>query len=114
MNPFTSPLDITQVTSTVTSHGIALGNIATTTNFSAAGKTNTVSPTLDLNLNFDPAALFTLTRVLAVDAGEDPTPLDGIVQVGGIEYISATTADAPPTKREVIPRDNAKRANIFT
>jgi hypothetical protein len=114
VNPFTAALDITQVTSSVTSHGIPLGNIATPTNFSAAGKTSTTSPTLDLNLNFDPAALFTLTRVLAVDAGEDTTQLDGIVQLGGYSYISATTADAPPTKREAILSDNTKRDNIYT
>ena len=114
VNPFTSALDITQVTSSVTSHSINLGTIATATNFTAAGKMSSTSPTLDLNLNFDPPSLFTLTRVLAVDAGEDTTQLDGIVALGGYKYVSATNADAPPTnRREVIPRDNTKR-DIYT
>jgi hypothetical protein len=113
MNPFTSALDITHVTSSVTSHGIHLGTIDTATNFSAAGKTGTTSPNLGLDLNFDPAALFTLTRVLAVDAGEDTAQLDGIVKLGGYSYISATTADAPPKKRKVTPREKTRRDNIY-
>lgn len=114
VNPFTSALDITQVTSSVTSHSINLGTITTATNFTAAGKMSSTSPTLDLSLNFDPPSLFTLTRVLDVDAGEDTTQLDGIVALGGYKYVSATNADAPPTnRREVIPRDNTKR-NIYT
>lgn len=113
VNPFTAALAITQITSTVTSHGISLGNIATTTNFTSAGKSTTTSPQLAFNLNFDPAALFTLTRVLAVEAGEDTTQLDGIVQLGGYSYITATTADAPPSRRELASRELTKR-NIYT
>jgi hypothetical protein len=63
VNPFTAALDITQVMSSVKSHGIALGNIATATNFSAPGKTSSTSPNLNLNLNFDPPALFTLIHI---------------------------------------------------
>jgi hypothetical protein len=114
VNPFTAGLDITQITSSVKSHGITLGTIATATSFTSAGKSSTTSPSLDLNLNFDPAALFTLTRVLAVEAGEDPTQLDGIVKLGGYSYISATNDDAPTKKREVALRDNTKRDNIYT
>jgi hypothetical protein len=73
-----------------------------------------MSPPLALNLNFDPVALFSLTRVLAVDAGEDTAQLDGIVTLGGYTYIPATTADAPPKKRDVAPRDKTKRDNIYT
>lgn len=113
VNPFTAGLDITKITSSVTSHGIALGTIATSTNFTSVGKSTTTSPTLDLNLNFDPAALFTLTRVLAVEAGESITQLDGIVQLGGYQYVASTNADAPPSKREAEPRDLSKR-NIYT
>lgn len=114
VNPFTSSLVISQVTSIVTSHGIFLGKIGGPTNFSAAGKSTTKSPTLGLDLNFDPPSLFTLTRILAVDMGLDPTQLDGIVKLGGYSYVTATTADAPPTRRDVIPRDNIKRSNIYT
>ncbi|KAF7983257.1 hypothetical protein HWV62_22882 [Athelia sp. TMB] len=113
VNPFTAGLDITKITSSVTSHGIALGTIATSTNFTSVGKSTTTSPTLDLNLNFDPAALFTLTRVLAVEAGESTAQLDGIVQLGGYQYVASTNADAPPSKREAEPRDLSKR-NIYT
>lgn len=49
-------------------------------------------------MNFDPAALFTVTRALAVEAGLDPAPLDGIVQLGGIQYLSI--GDQPPVKRQ--------------
>ena len=117
VNPFTAGLSISKITSTVTSHGIPLGNILTTTNFTAAGKTTTTSPDLDLNLNFDPAALFTLTRVLAVDSGLATAQLDGIVALGGYNYVTATTADAPPSsKREVTSEavQLRKRDNIYT
>lgn len=49
-------------------------------------------------MNFDPAALFTVTRALAVEAGLDPAPLDGIVQLGGIQYLNI--ANQPPVKRQ--------------
>lgn len=55
-------------------------------------------------MNFDPNALFTLTRVLAVEAGESTAQLDGIVALGGYHYVSSTSADS---KREwLLPRDN--------
>ncbi|KAF9451269.1 hypothetical protein P691DRAFT_757432 [Macrolepiota fuliginosa MF-IS2] len=97
-NPFTAPLRITRISSTVTSHGIPLGVIETNTDFNSAPHSTTQSPELELNMNFDPAALFTLTRVLAVEAGLDPAPLDGIVQLGGIQYL--TTSGQPPVKRQ--------------
>jgi hypothetical protein len=81
-----------------------LGTIDTTTDFVSAPKSTTQSPTLDLNMNFDPSALFTVTRALAVEAGLDVTPLDGIVQLGGIRYLSITNS-SPSVQR---------RANIFT
>jgi len=55
-------------------------------------------------MNFDPSALFTVTRALAVEAGLDVAPLDGIVQLGGIQYLSIT-GNTPSVQR---------RANIFT
>lgn len=105
VNPFTAGFEITQITSSVTSHGLALGTIQTTTNFSAAGNSTTTSPLLDLNMNFDPPMLFTLTRVLAVQAGLDPAPLDGIVALGGYSYVPSTNADSTPVSR---------RSNIYT
>ncbi|KAG2752775.1 hypothetical protein P692DRAFT_20871091 [Suillus brevipes Sb2] len=66
----------------VTSHGLYLGSINTTMNFNSAGKSTTKSPVL---MNYDPPTLFTLTRVLAVQAGLDPTQLDGIVALGGYQ-----------------------------
>ncbi|KAH7888371.1 hypothetical protein F5I97DRAFT_2002257 [Phlebopus sp. FC_14] len=104
MNPFSSSFSITHILSTVTSHGLNLGSIQTSTNnFSASGKSTTSSPPLDLDMNFDPPTLFTLTRVLAVQAGLDPAPLDGMVQLGGYAYVTATDADEGPV---VSRRDN--------
>jgi hypothetical protein len=105
VNPFTASFDITKISSSVTSHGLVLGSIETTTNFPSAGKSTTTSPPLDLNMNFDPPTLFTLTRVLAVQAGLDPTPLDGVVALGGYSYVTATTTDSTLANR---------RSNIYT
>ncbi|KII92866.1 hypothetical protein PLICRDRAFT_102438 [Plicaturopsis crispa FD-325 SS-3] len=102
-NPFTAGLEITKISSTVSSHGLNLGSIEMNTNFSSPGKQKTTSPLLDLNMNFDPPTLFTLTRVLAVEAGLDVAPLDGIVQLGNIQYVQATSADS---KRSALSRRN--------
>ncbi|KAG5653629.1 hypothetical protein H0H81_011855 [Sphagnurus paluster] len=104
VNPFTAPLEITKISSSVRSFGLLLGTIEATTDFKTAPKATTKSPVLPLNMNFDPATLFTLTRALAVEAGLDVDPLDGIVELGGIKYLSIT-GPAPKLKR---------RANIFT
>ncbi|KAF9222628.1 hypothetical protein BS17DRAFT_802839 [Gyrodon lividus] len=105
VNPFTASFDITKISSSVASHGLVLGFIETSTNFFAPGKSTTTSPPLNLNMNFDPPTLFTLTRVLAVQAGLDPAPLDGIVQLGGYSYVTATDADSTTANR---------RTNIYT
>jgi hypothetical protein len=81
VNPFTAGFDITSISSNVTSHGLYLGSINTATNFNSAGKSTTKPP---VSMNYDPPTLFMLTRVLAVQAGLDPTQLDGIVALGGI------------------------------
>lgn len=101
-NPFTAPLDITNIKSTVKSFGLTLGTIDTSTNFSSTPKSTTQSPVLGLNLNFDPATLFTLTRALAVEAGLDVAPLDGIVQIGGIHYLPISGGYVATSQ----PRDN--------
>lgn len=92
-----------KISSSVTSHGIPLGTIETDTDFESVPNSITQSPELNFNMNFDRAALFTITRVLAVEAGLDPAPLDGIVRLGGIQYLSV---DQPPAKRQA--------ANLFT
>lgn len=106
-NPFTADLTITRILSTITAFGIPLGSIDTSTGFHAGGKQVTNSPELDLLLNMDPSALFTVTRALAVEAGEDPAPLDGIVELGDISYMSI---NAPSSRR----RSFKKRANQYT
>lgn len=68
-----------------------------TTNFSAAGKDNTTSPNLNLDLNLAPEPLFTVTRRLAVEAGLDTEQLDGIVQLGGYQYLD--TSGFPDTAK---------------
>jgi hypothetical protein len=110
-NPFTSGITITKISSNVSTFGLSLGTIQFNTDFAAPGKKTTTSPVLDLNLNFNPSVMFTLTRALAVEAGEDPTPLDGITQLGGINYlpISGSSGQSPPRLRSLAPR-----ANVFT
>lgn len=103
-NPFSAPLHITKISSTVSTFGILLGTIHTNTNFISAPKSITESPTLDLNMNFDPSALFTVTRALAVEANLNVAPLDQIVKLGGIEYLPITNNSLSVQRR----------ANIFT
>ncbi|TFY72142.1 hypothetical protein EVG20_g865 [Dentipellis fragilis] len=105
VNPFTADLDITDVQSTVSYRGIRLGDIQTATNFSSKGKGVTDSPALNLDLNMDPPSLFTVTRLLAVEAGLGTDQLDGIVQIGGYQYVDAdSNTDAA----------NSRRDNIYT
>ena len=105
-NPFSAGLKITNIESTVSAFGIPLGTIDSSTNFESQPKSKTTSPDLDLNMNFDPNALFTVTRALAVEAGLDTTQLDGIVELGGYSYLK-TTGNPPESS-------NSRRANIYT
>src|SRR5260370_29637142 len=93
MNPFTAGLTITGVRSNVSTHGIPLGTIRTTTNFASAGRSTTNSPDLDLEMNMDPAALFTATRSCAVVAGLITAQLDGIMVSGRNKYLQPTAAE---------------------
>jgi hypothetical protein len=79
---------------------ITLGTIESSDSFQAKAKSKTDSPELDLNMNFDPEALFTVTRALAVEAGLDPAPLDGIVSLGGYNYLNTEGGDSQ-SKREL-------------
>jgi hypothetical protein len=84
INPFTAGFDITSISSDVTSHAV-----------------------LNMTMNYDPPTLFTLTRVLAVQAGLDPTQLDGIAALGGYQYVAATMEDSKPVPQQ------QRRANIY-
>lgn len=99
-NPFSAGLEITKVASKVSSFGIPLGTIDEDTNFKTAPKSTTKSPELNLNMNFDPAALFTVTRALAVEAGLDAAPLDAIVKLGDIQYLQTTQPSIRRTLKE--------------
>ncbi|KAJ6593726.1 hypothetical protein B0H19DRAFT_32612 [Mycena capillaripes] len=107
-NPFTTPLEITSISSTVSVFGVSLGTINSTTKFTNPGKSTTTSPSLDLDMNFDPATLFSVTRRLALEAGLDVAPLDSIVDLGGITYLPAAATSSSPVKRGV------RRDNLFT
>ncbi|KAH9934026.1 uncharacterized protein BXZ73DRAFT_100865 [Epithele typhae] len=105
-NPFTAALEITHISSNITFQGISLGTIDDAVSFSSAGKSTTTSPALNLNLNMDPQSLFTVTKLLAEQAGEDTAPLDQIVALGGYHYLNGVGG----SKRAV----DSKRDNIFT
>lgn len=68
--------------------GITLGTIDSKNGFNAKGHSTTTSPTQDIDLNLDPSAIFTVTRDLALDAGLNTQQLDGIVAVGGYQYLT--------------------------
>ncbi|KAK0241921.1 hypothetical protein EDD85DRAFT_820884 [Armillaria nabsnona] len=104
-NPFTAALGITNIQSTVSSTGLTLGTIESSSAFTIDGKSTATSPELDLNMNMSPSVLFTLTRRLAVDAGLDTAQLDGIVSIGGISYVGETNASS--SKRDT-------QSNIYT
>jgi LEA14-like dessication related protein len=97
-DPFTAGFTITSVNSSVTSHGIPLGTINQNTNFAVAGKSAATSPDLDLDLNMDPASMFTLLRLLAAEAGLPTEQIDGIVALGGYQYV------VPVTRRDLMAR----------
>jgi len=98
-DPFTSGFSIVTVNSTVQAKGIHLGTIQQSTNFAVTGHQSTTSPDLDLDLNLDPPSMFTLVRLLAIDAGLGTEQLDGIVALGGYQYIQ------PVTRRDLTPRN---------
>jgi len=89
-NPFTTPLHITQIKSTVSAYGISLGTIDQTTAFDTKPQSTTLSPDLNLAMNMDPPSLFTVTRALAIDAGLDPSPIEQMVTLGGYNFVPST------------------------
>ncbi|KAI0710861.1 hypothetical protein C8Q76DRAFT_623714 [Earliella scabrosa] len=106
-NPFTSDLEITRVRSNVTFHGITLGTIDQAVTFASAGNSTTDSPDLNLDMNMDPEALFTVARILAGEAGLNTDPIDAIVELGGYQYIADVNGRK---KREIMERQQ----NLFS
>ncbi|KAI0072486.1 hypothetical protein K474DRAFT_1678619 [Panus rudis PR-1116 ss-1] len=98
VNPFTAGLSITQITSSVKSHGITLGSINQDVAFDASGHSTTTSPNFNLEMNLNPPDIFTVTRKLATLAGLGTDQLDGIVALGGYEYVTATDDDSAPAR----------------
>lgn len=92
-NPFSSPLTITRIRSNVTSHGIFVASIDTPLNFVAQGRSVTQSPPVSLGLNLYPPDIFALVRALAVQSGQDPAYIDGVVQLGGYTLTPTTSAN---------------------
>ncbi|KAI5120964.1 hypothetical protein M0805_006636 [Coniferiporia weirii] len=115
-NPFSAGLQISQITSTVMSHGVQLGTINQTVAFPANAKVTSTSPALDLAMNLDPSSIFSVTRALAVDAGLDTEQLDGIVALGGYSYVRTTDQDGPnTTKRELeFHGGQLEKRNMYT
>ncbi|KEI38050.1 uncharacterized protein L969DRAFT_18838 [Mixia osmundae IAM 14324] len=112
-NPFTSVLDITNIQSNITSRGLYLGSIVTDTNFVAAGKAATVSPSLPFGLNLYPPDIFSLLRELVLEAGLNPDYLDGIVQLGGYQYVPTTGAGTRKVKRSLDDEDDESLWSTF-
>ncbi|PPQ89568.1 hypothetical protein CVT25_012240 [Psilocybe cyanescens] len=105
-NPFSTPLQITKISSVVTSFGILLGSIEQDISFESSPRSSTESPVLNFDLNFDPSSLFTVTRALAVEAGEDVAPLDSIVELGGFQYLPITQKESTQERK--------RQGNLFT
>ncbi|EST10168.1 Protein of unknown function DUF3712 [Kalmanozyma brasiliensis GHG001] len=93
-NPFTSPLTITRIRSNVTSHGIFVASIDTPLEFTAQGRATTQSPPVQLGLNLYPPDIFALVRALAIESGQDPAYIDGVVQLGGYSLTPTTSANS--------------------
>lgn len=102
-NPFTSGLTINSISANASSKGIFIANIDTPLNFPAAGKVTSQSPNVPLTLNLYPPDIFGLLRGLVVQSGQDPTLLDGLVQLGGYAYTPTTAANGntPMGKRDL-------------
>ncbi|WFD30560.1 hypothetical protein MSPP1_001581 [Malassezia sp. CBS 17886] len=116
-NPFSSTLQINKIQSNVTSHGVFVASIDTPVDITLPGKKVTDSPVIPLHLNLYPPDIFGLLRALVVQSGQDPRPLDGVVDIGGYTYTKSTDANGgppppPPAKRSV-PLER-RDTNIFT
>ena len=108
VNPFTSDLEITRVRSNVTFHGITLGTIDQSVTFVSAGNSTTDSPDVNIDINMEPEALFTVTRILAGEAGLNTDQIDAIVELGGYHYV----ADVNGGKKREIKENLFRRVVI--
>lgn len=110
-NPFTSPLTITRITANASSHGIFIANIDTPLQFTANGKGVTTSPVVPLALNLYPPDIFAVVRALAVQSGQDPAFIDGIVNLGGFTLSPVTSQNGgTATRRKRDVEEDAKRS----
>lgn len=51
------------------------------------------------NLNLYPPDIFSLLRALVIESGQDPTPLDGVVALGGLTYVKTTATSAATSRK---------------
>lgn len=110
VNPFTAGLKITEVQSSVKSHGINLGGINQTVTFDATGHETTTSPNLSFDLNLNPPDIFSVTRKLTTLAGLRTEQLDGIVALGGYQYVATTDDDNAPRPPNLSVNDSGNMA----
>lgn len=92
-NPFTAGIRLNRITSKISGAGVFLASIDTPIRFEAKGKGVSMSPDISLALNLFPPDLFAVVRAFAVRSGQDPAPLDGVVQLGGYTYSPTSDAD---------------------
>jgi hypothetical protein len=55
------------------------------------------------NLNLFPPDIFSLLRRLAIESGQSPEPLDGIVALGGLSYVPTADTSAGTIRKRSIP-----------
>lgn len=113
-NPFTAPLTITHISANASSHGIYIANIDTALNFPAAGRAITISPVVPLALNLYPPDLFALVRALAIQSGQNPAYIDGVVQLGGFTLTPTTDQNngtPAASKRSIEEDESLERRN---
>jgi hypothetical protein len=55
------------------------------------------------NLNLFPPDIFSLLRRLAIQSGQSPEPLDGIVALGGLSYVPTADTSAGTIRKRSIP-----------
>jgi hypothetical protein len=99
-NPFTAGLTIARISANASSRGIYIANINTALNFPAAGKAITTSPTVPLALNLYPPDLFSLVREFAIESGQNPAYIDGVVQLGGFTLTPTIPKTPAPAGRK--------------
>ncbi|KAG2237334.1 hypothetical protein INT48_009067 [Thamnidium elegans] len=95
-NPFSSGLSITTVTAATTFVGMPVGNIdqdISSNPFVIPGKSTAESPSLNMNLNVEPASIALLLRTLAVQADMDTKSLDALLGLGGFEVSGMESID---------------------